>query len=132
MAFSGSRPDPKPRMQQYVRKDFPLRIYLISFLVTVSYNQPPSINFPLMIARYIRQFTRTDPKEAIQYVYCICLSADQGNDIGREQLEAAWDLCRKVIVASESSGGWEDLIGGIRRDGVKFVSLLPPFSFMLS
>lgn len=80
-----------------------------------------------MIARYIRQFIRTDPKEAIQYVYCICLNADQGKDLGREQLEAAWELCRKVIVAAESSGVWEDLVGGIRRDGVKFVSLVDLF-----
>ncbi|GJJ09412.1 hypothetical protein Clacol_003634 [Clathrus columnatus] len=89
-------------------------------ILTISYNRPPSINFSLMIARYIRQFIRTDPKEAIQYVYCICLNADQGNGTGQEQIEAAWDLCRKVIAAAESTVGWEDLVGGVRQDGVKF------------
>lgn len=91
--------------------------------VTTPYNRRPSVNLALLIARYIRQFTRTDPKEAIQYVYCVCLTADQGEGVGKEQVETAWDLCRKVIVSAETSGGWEELVGGFRQDGIKFVSL---------
>ncbi|KAF8588475.1 NIC-domain-containing protein [Ramaria rubella] len=91
-----------------------------STILTVPLNRRPSLNLALVIARYIRQFTRTDPKEAIQYVYCVCLSADQGEGVGKEQVETAWDLCRKVIVSAEASGGWEELVGGFRPDGIKF------------
>lgn len=101
---------------------FPLSTKLTSSLVTTPYNRRPSLNLALVIARYIRQFTRTDPKEAIQYVYCVCLSADQGEGLGKEQIETAWDLCRKVIVSAEATGGWEELVGGFRPDGIKFVS----------
>ncbi|KAF8491289.1 nucleoporin-interacting protein NIC96 [Gautieria morchelliformis] len=89
-------------------------------ILTTPYNRRPSLNLALVIARYIRQFTRTDPKEAIQYVYCVCLSADQGEGVGKEQIETAWDLCRKVIVSAEASGSWEELVGGFRPDGIKF------------
>ncbi|KAF8525242.1 nucleoporin-interacting protein NIC96 [Hysterangium stoloniferum] len=89
-------------------------------ILTTSYNRRASLNLALVIARYIRQFTRTDPKEAIQYVYCVGLGADQGEGVGQEQIEMAWDLCRKVIVTAEASGGWEELVGGFRPDGIKF------------
>lgn len=110
-------------MQRYVTPmSCILLVGLTSCLVNTPYNRRPSLNLSLVIARYIRQFTRTDPKEAIQYVYCVCLSADQGEGVGKEQIETAWDLCRKVIVSAEATGSWEELVGGFRPDGIKFVS----------
>lgn len=96
--------------------------FMFFFVVTTSFNGRPSINFALIIARYIRPFMRSDPKEAIQYVYCICLNAEQPG-AGQEQVEVAWDLSRKVIVGAEKSGSWEELVGGFRPDGLKFVSV---------
>ncbi|KIJ45082.1 hypothetical protein M422DRAFT_46895 [Sphaerobolus stellatus SS14] len=96
-------------------------------ILSTPFNQRPSLNFALIIARYIRQFIRSDPKEAIQYVYCVCISADQPG-VGQEQVETAWDLCRKVIVGAEKSGGWEELVGGFRPDGLKFVRKLSDFN----
>ena len=40
--------------------------------------------------RYVRQFVKMDAKEALQYVYYVCLFADQGNGVGEENLESAW------------------------------------------
>ena len=79
---------------------------------------------PLLFACYIQQFTRTDPKEVLQYVYCLCLTTDQGEGVGKEQIETAWDLCRKVVVSAEAGGSWEELVGGFRPDGIKYVSLV--------
>lgn len=62
-----------------------------------------------------------DSKEALQYVYCVCLSADQGNGVGKEQIESAWDLTRRIIVLANSGPGWEELVGGFRPDGSRFV-----------
>jgi len=81
----------------------------------------PALNFALLISRYIRQFIRIEPQVALQYVYCLCLSADQV-PAGKEQVEIAWELTRRVILMSEISGGWADLVGGYRADGTRFVS----------
>lgn len=67
-----------------------------------------------------------DAKEALQYVYCICLSADQGNGVGKEQIENAWELVRRIIVLANAGTAWEELVGGFRADGTRFVSSCEP------
>jgi nuclear pore complex protein Nup93 len=68
-----------------------------------------------------------DAKEALQYVYCVTLSADQGGGVGKEQVEIAWELTRRIIVLANSGPGWEELVGGIRAEGGRFVSFLVLF-----
>ena len=64
-----------------------------------------------------------DAKEAMQYVYCVCLTSDQGNGVGKEQVETAWELTRRIIVLANSGPVWEELVGGIRAEGGKFVRI---------
>lgn len=70
-----------------------------------------------------------DAKEALQYVYCVCLAADQG-EIGKEQVENAWELARRIIVLGNSGPAWEELVGGFRPDGSRFVSSFWSFLFV--
>lgn len=77
----------------------------------------------MMIWRYIRQFVKMDAKEALQYVYCVTLPSDQP-DVGKEQLEIAYELIRRILVLSNSGPAWEELVGGFRADGTKFVWLV--------
>lgn len=63
-----------------------------------------------------------DGKEALHYVCGACLSADQGQGIGKEQVESAWELVRRIIVMGNSGPAWEELVGGFRPDGSRFVS----------
>jgi hypothetical protein len=63
-----------------------------------------------------------DAKEALQYVYCVCLASDQGEGVGNEQVENAWELVRRIIVLANSGPAWEELVGGFRPDGTRFVS----------
>ena len=65
-----------------------------------------------------------DAREALQYVYCVCLCADQPGGIGKEQVENAWELVRRIIVLANTGAAWEELVGGFRPDGTRFVSLL--------
>lgn len=67
-----------------------------------------------------------DAKEALQYVYCICLSADQAGGVGKEQIENAWELVRRIIVFANAGTAWEELVGGFRADGTRFVSSCRP------
>ena len=77
-----------------------------------------------MVWRYVRQFVKMDAKEALQYVYCVCLSADQGEGIGQEQVESAWEQVRRIIVLANTGAAWDELVGGFRSDGTRFVSRL--------
>jgi nuclear pore complex protein Nup93 len=37
-------------------------------------------------------------------------------------VEIAWELTRRIIVLANSGPGWEELVGGIRAEGGRFVS----------
>jgi hypothetical protein len=64
-----------------------------------------------------------DAKEALLYVYCICLSKDQGDGVGEEQVRNAWDQVRRIVVYANTGAAWEELVGGFRPDGTRFVSI---------
>ena len=93
----------------------------MSMTVALSPLNPPALSLSTLIWRYVRQFVKLDAKEALQYVYCVSLSADQGNGVGKENLESAWELVRRIIVLAHSGPAWEELVGGFRPDGTKFV-----------
>jgi nuclear pore complex protein Nup93 len=63
----------------------------------------------------------SDPKEAVQYAYCVSLSHDQSQNVGKEQVDYARELTRRIIVSAPA--GWEDLVGGLRPDGTRYVRL---------
>lgn len=90
-------------------------------IVWLSPAGPPSLNLAALIHKYVRPFIKHDSQHALQYVACICLSADQGDGIGKEQVEYAWSEVRKIVVLAEGAG-WDELVGGLRPDGSRFVS----------
>jgi nuclear pore complex protein Nup93 len=92
--------------------------------VSLSPVKGPCLSLSTLIWRYVRHFVKRDPKEALQYVYCICLSADQEDYVGQEQVENAWEQVRRIIVLANSGAAWEELVGGFRSDGTRFVRLL--------
>lgn len=49
---------------------------LTATTVTLSNVSPPALSLSTLVWRYIRQFVKMDAREALQYVYCVCLSAD--------------------------------------------------------
>lgn len=83
---------------------------------------PPALSLSTLVWRYVRQFVKMDAKEALQYVYCVCLASDQAEGVGNEQVENAWELVRRIIVLANSGPAWEELVGGFRPDGTRFVS----------
>ncbi|EGO19481.1 hypothetical protein SERLADRAFT_453453 [Serpula lacrymans var. lacrymans S7.9] len=88
--------------------------------LTLSPINPPALSLSTLIWRYVRQFVKMDAKEALQYVYCVCLTADQSGGVGKENLESAWELVRRILVLAHSGPVWEDLVGGFRPDGTRF------------
>lgn len=96
--------------------------YSLERAVTTVPFQPPALNLALLITRYVKPFMTSDPKEAVQYAYCVSLSRDQDKNVGKEQVDYARELTRRIIVAAPA--GWEDLVGGLRPDGTRYVRLL--------
>jgi nuclear pore complex protein Nup93 len=99
-----------------------LLYYLIVSIDTQTKGGQSTLNLYLLISRYVRQFIRSDPREAMQYVYNICLSDRQGPASGKEQIELAWELTRRIIVGAEHNSSREELVGAFRPDGVRVVS----------
>jgi nuclear pore complex protein Nup93 len=99
-----------------------LHVLTLVDAVSLSPASPPALSLSTLLWRYVRQFVKMDGKEALQYVYTVCLSADQG-EAGKEQVEAAWELVRRIIVLANSGPGWEELVGGFRADGSRFVRI---------
>ncbi|KAI4517658.1 NIC-domain-containing protein [Schizophyllum commune Loenen D] len=87
--------------------------------LTIVPNSPPALNLPTVLWRYVRPFVKHGAEDALQYVYFVCLSADQGGEVGREQVEIAWELVRRIIVLSNGGPTWERLVGGFRADGTR-------------
>jgi len=85
---------------------------------------PPALSLSTLIWRYVRQFVKMDAREALQYVYCVCLASDQGEGVGNEQVENAWELVRRIIVLANSGPAWEELVGGFRPDGTRFSGVI--------
>ncbi|KAF8497062.1 nucleoporin-interacting protein NIC96 [Russula emetica] len=92
--------------------------------LSLSSSLPPALSLSTLIWRYVRQFVRLDSKEALQYVYTVTLGADQPGVIGKEQLELAWDLVRRIIVLANTGPAWDELVGGFRADGMRFTGVI--------
>jgi nuclear pore complex protein Nup93 len=100
-------------------------------IITVSLSpiSPPAMSLSSLIWRYVRQFVKMDAKESLQYVYCVCLAADQGDGVGKEQVENAWMLVRRIIIMATTGVAWDELVGGFRPDGTRFVCYYCTFVF---
>jgi nuclear pore complex protein Nup93 len=77
-----------------------------------------------MVWRYVRRFVERDAREALHYVCCAPLSADQPGDGGQAQLETAWALVRRIIAQAAPGAAWEELVGGFRPDGTRFPGIV--------
>ncbi|KAI5120231.1 hypothetical protein M0805_000045 [Coniferiporia weirii] len=99
-------------------------------ILWLSPTAPPALNLAALIHKYVRPFTKHDSQHALQYVACTCLSADQGDGAGKEQVEYAWSEVRKIIVLAEGAG-WDELVGGLRTDGTRFAGAIEQIAQLL-
>lgn len=74
------------------------------------------LNFSRMIYRYYRVFAHSDPTEALQYIYLICLYADLPSPTGEEQVKRCHDCIRELVMETRA---YAALLGDVRNDGTK-------------
>ena len=94
---------------------FPIIIIIINAFIIVTIlpvSSPPALSLSMLIWQYVHQFVKMNMKEALQYVYCVCLVADQDNRVSKETLESTWELVRRIIVLAHSGPAWDELVGG--------------------
>lgn len=73
-------------------------------------------DFAKLIQKFVRLFSRSDVKGALQYIYLICLNADCASPIKEEQIAKCHELIRALVVETRQ---YFELLGDVRNDGVK-------------
>lgn len=69
-----------------------------------------------MIYRYYRPFAHSDPVEALQYIYLLCLNADAPSPTGEQQVARCHDYIRELVTETRA---YSELLGDVRHDGTK-------------
>lgn len=83
-------------------------------------NEVTSFNFTRMIYQYTRYFARTDPEDALQYLYLLCLYGDRQGDIGKEQIRQCHMYIRELVLETRN---YTSLLGSMAKDGPKTVGV---------
>ncbi|KAJ9092511.1 hypothetical protein QFC19_008725 [Naganishia cerealis] len=58
-------------------------------------------NFARLIQRYVRNFAKSDPTTALQYIYLIGLNGDLAAPLGEEQLQVCWDTIGQLVIETK-------------------------------
>jgi nuclear pore complex protein Nup93 len=60
------------------------------------------LNFARVIQRYTKLFSSTDPTEALQYIYLICLNSDLPPPVGPQQQQLCEDMVSNIVLDTKS------------------------------
>lgn len=74
------------------------------------------INFARMLYRYYRSFASSDPGEALQYIYLVCLNANAPEPVGSAQVKKCHNYIRELVMETRA---YAQLLGDVRNDGTK-------------
>ncbi|PWN52304.1 NIC-domain-containing protein [Violaceomyces palustris] len=81
------------------------------------------LDFAKLIQRYTRLFSQTSRRDALQYLYLICLSSDSPEPVGTEQVQRCHDLIRSLVLEAQPIE-FQELLGDVRSNGVKTPGLI--------
>ncbi|KAH6917714.1 nucleoporin-interacting protein NIC96 [Coprinopsis sp. MPI-PUGE-AT-0042] len=92
--------------------------------LSLSPTGPPALSLSTLIWRYVRQFARMDPKEALQYVNCIGSLARPAGWRWKGTDPRLPGRLRGRYCHREQWAGWEELVGGFRSDGSRYSGII--------
>ncbi|WFD29131.1 nuclear pore complex subunit [Malassezia sp. CBS 17886] len=81
------------------------------------------VDFARLIQRYLRLFTPSSRRDALEYISLVALNADAPAPVGAEQVHACQELVRSLLLESTTSG-FAELLGDVRADGSKTPGLI--------
>ena len=90
-------------------------------LLTYDANGQPTLDFARIIHRYTRIFAKSDPQEALQYLYLICLNSDAPEPIAKQQITLCHAYIKDLVLETRA---YSQLLGEIKDDGVKIPGLI--------
>ncbi|EPQ25972.1 uncharacterized protein PFL1_06427 [Pseudozyma flocculosa PF-1] len=76
------------------------------------------LDFAKLVQRYVRLFAQSSRRDALQYLYLICLNADAPEPVGSEQVQRCHDLIRGLVLDAHPTE-FQELLGDLRTNGVK-------------
>ncbi|SAM84527.1 related to NIC96-nuclear pore protein [Ustilago bromivora] len=82
-----------------------------------------SIDFAKLVQRYVRTFSQSSRRDALQYLYLICLHADVAEPVGSEQVRCCHDLIRALVLEAHPTE-FQELLGDVRTNGAKTPGLI--------
>lgn len=82
-----------------------------------------SIDFAKLVQRYVRTFSQSSRRDALQYLYLICLHADVAEPVGSEQVRRCHDLIRALVLEAHPTE-FQELLGDVRTNGAKTAGLI--------
>ncbi|KAJ9106083.1 hypothetical protein QFC21_001223 [Naganishia friedmannii] len=69
--------------------------------ILTSVGEEQYFNFARLIQRYVRNFAKSDPTTALQYIYLIGLNGDLSPPLGEEQLQICWDTIGQLVIETK-------------------------------
>ncbi|ANB14289.1 linker nucleoporin NIC96 [Sugiyamaella lignohabitans] len=88
-----------------------------SELLILDNKETPQLNFVRLIGYYTRDFRRSDPSEAVDYLILICLNGDiTTGGRGKQHLRLAHEALKELVLETRE---FSRLLGDIRADGTR-------------
>ncbi|KAN0061165.1 nuclear pore complex subunit [Thecaphora frezii] len=81
------------------------------------------LDFAKLVQRYIRLFAQSSRRDALQYLYLVCLNADAPEPVGSEQVQRCHDMIRGLVLEAHPTE-FQELLGDLRTNGVKTPGLI--------
>ncbi|KAK9454541.1 Nup93/Nic96-domain-containing protein [Dipodascopsis uninucleata] len=85
-------------------------------LLTLNSTDQPEINFARLIGYYTRDFRRTDPEIAVDYISLICLNGDLSAPVGEHYLTLCHEALRELVLETRD---FAVLLGDVLSDGTR-------------
>ncbi|KAK9477829.1 Nup93/Nic96-domain-containing protein [Lipomyces japonicus] len=91
-------------------------------LLTLDSAGRPEINFARLVGYYTRDFRRTDPEVAVDYISLICLNGDVTTvKTGKQQLKLCHEALRELVLETRD---FAELLGDVRADGTREAGII--------
>ncbi|PWZ03679.1 NIC-domain-containing protein [Testicularia cyperi] len=81
------------------------------------------VDLAKLVQRYVRHFSQSSKRDALQYIYLVCLGADAREPVGTEQVRRCHDMIRALVLDAHPTE-FQELLGDVRTNGAKTPGLI--------
>lgn len=87
-----------------------------SDLLVMDMDENPYLNFVRLVGCYTKDFRRSDPTDAVDYLILICLNKDLPQGYGSQHLKMCHEALKELVLETRE---FSRLIGDVRADGTR-------------